>query len=121
MRKGCWISNWPLLGDSRDTGDLALQVALPFLHEHELPEAVRFEMQQAEEAEKASGALHEPLVPHLACKLQDCSGLQVLLVWQSPLPKKHLAAARRYMPGYSCCFMCPKLSHAMIVRQQMQS
>ena len=32
-----------------------MQVALPFLHEHELPEAVRFEMQQEEEAQKASG------------------------------------------------------------------
>ncbi|CAL5223189.1 g5664 [Coccomyxa viridis] len=32
------------------------EVALPFLHEHELPEAVRFEMQQAEEAQKASGS-----------------------------------------------------------------
>ena len=32
-----------------------MQVALPFLHEHELPEAVRFEMQE-EESQKASGA-----------------------------------------------------------------
>ena len=34
---------------------MRMQVALPFLHEHELPEAVRFEMQQEEEAQKASG------------------------------------------------------------------
>ena len=32
-------------------------MALPFLHEHELPEAVRFEMQQEEEAQKASGVV----------------------------------------------------------------
>ena len=45
-------------------GALTLQVALPFLHEHELPEAVRFEMQQAEEAQKASGTLLGPTAPH---------------------------------------------------------
>ena len=38
------------------SGSMHLQVALPFLHEHELPEVVRFEMQQEEEAQKASGA-----------------------------------------------------------------
>lgn len=45
-------------------GALNLQVALPFLHEHELPEAVRFEMQQAEEAQKASGVLLNVTLPH---------------------------------------------------------
>ncbi|CAK0784745.1 hypothetical protein CVIRNUC_007949 [Coccomyxa viridis] len=37
------------------------EVALPFLHEHELPEAVRFEMQQEEEAQKASGSGAAPV------------------------------------------------------------
>ena len=41
---------------SVSSGSMHMQVALPFLHEHELPEAVRFEMQQEEEAQKASGA-----------------------------------------------------------------
>lgn len=54
-------------------------MALPFLHEHELPESVRFEMQQEEEAQKASGAntipgivnIHHTRLPILLAH-EDC-------------------------------------------------
>ena len=75
------------------TGTLNLQVALPFLHEHELPEAVRFEMQQAEEAQKASGAPHDSISPHSSHKAHGVQRLAGLDVWCSALENAPLPAA----------------------------
>ena len=98
---------------------LDLQVALPFLHEHELPEAVRFEMQQAEEAQRASGALHSLTVP----QCQSVLGMLIpgspsvgwitfgerLCQWSAYLPTVYAAAA----PA------CPEHPHTPLTRQQL--
>ena len=62
-----------------------MQVALPFLHEHELPEAVRFEMQQEEEAQKASGVTISVELIHASASgepLLSVSGLCCALLYR---------------------------------------